>query len=68
MATRGPKLKISAFDPYGDRLDLGKRWEKWLGRFERELKYNGIDPSSLTNSETAQMSLLIYAITLREQS
>ena len=61
MTTRGPKLKISVFDPHGDRLDLGKRWKRWLERFERELKYNGIDPASPEKSEVAQMALLIYS-------
>ncbi|CAB3977109.1 Hypothetical predicted protein [Paramuricea clavata] len=37
-ATKGPKLKVLPFDPHGDRLDLGKRWEKWFERFERDLK------------------------------
>ena len=58
---RGPKLKVSLFEPHGDRLDLGKRWERWLQRFERDLKYNGVDPNLPTHSETAQMALLIYA-------
>ena len=49
------------FDPHSDRLDLGKRWKKWLERFERELKYNGIDPASPEKSEVAQMALLIYS-------
>ena len=61
MATRGPRLKILTFDPHGDRFDLGKRWERWLERFERDLKYNGIEPSLSENSEKAQMALLIYA-------
>ena len=61
MATKGPKLKITPFDPHGDRLNLGKRWERWLERFERDLKYNGCDPSDNDNNETAQMALLIYA-------
>lgn len=61
MATKGSKLKITPFDPHGDRLNLGKRWERWLERFERDLKYNGCDPSDKENSETAQMALLIYA-------
>ncbi|CAB3988503.1 Hypothetical predicted protein [Paramuricea clavata] len=38
MATKGPKLKILPFDPHGDRLNLGKRWERWLEKFERDLK------------------------------
>jgi hypothetical protein len=61
MATKGPKLKILPFDPHGDRLNLGKRWERWLERFERDLKYNGCDPNEAENSETEQMALLIYA-------
>ena len=60
MTTRGPKLKISAFDPHGDRLDLGKRWKRWLEQFERKMKYNGIDPVSPEKNELAQMALLIY--------
>ena len=59
MATKGPKLKVLPFDPHGDRLDLGKRWEKWVERFERDLKYNGCDPSE--QPEVARMALLIYA-------
>ena len=59
MATKGLKLKVLPFDPYGDRLDLGKRWEKWVERFERDLKYNGCDPSE--QPEVARMALLIYA-------
>ena len=59
MADKGPKLKISAFEPHGDRLDLGKRWEKWVSRFERDLKYNGVDPKE--KAEVAKMALLIYA-------
>ena len=58
-ATKGPKLKVLPFDPHGDRLDLGKRWEKWFERFERDLKYNGCDPSK--TPEIAKMALLIYA-------
>ena len=61
MAAKGPKLKVAQFDLHGDRLDLGKRWEKWVDRFERDLKYNGIDPSVTGNATTAQMALLIYA-------
>ena len=61
MASRGPRLKVVTFDPHGDRFDLGKRWEKWLDRFERDLRYNGVDPSLPVNSDTAQMALLIYA-------
>ena len=63
MATKGPKLKILPFDPHGDRLnhDLGKRWERWLERFEGDLIYNGYDPNEAENSEIAQMALLIYA-------
>ena len=59
MATKGPKLKVLPFDPHGDRLDLGKRWEKWVERFERDLRYNGCDPSE--QPEVARMALLIYA-------
>ena len=61
MASKGPKLKILPFDTHGDRLDLGKRWERWMERFERDLKYNGCDPDEAGNSQTAQMALLIYA-------
>ena len=42
-----------------ERLDLGKRWEKWLARFERELVYNGVN--SGTHPDMASMALLIYA-------
>ena len=59
MATKGPKLKVLPFDQHGDRLDLGKRWEKWVERFERDLKYNGCDPSE--QPEVARMALLIYS-------
>ena len=59
MATKGPKLKVLPFDPQGDRSDLGKRWEKWVERFERDFKYNGCDPSE--QPEVARMALLIYA-------
>mgnify|MGYP002803996170 CR=1 FL=1 len=58
-ATKGPKLIVLPFDPYGDRLNLGKRWDKWFERFERDLKYNGCDPSK--TPEIAKMALLIYA-------
>ena len=61
MAAKGPKLKVQPFDPYGDRLDLGKKWEKWIERFERDLKYNGIDPSLPQNSEMAKMALMMYS-------
>ena len=59
--SRGPKLKIGLFDPYSDWLDLGKRWEKWIERFERDLTYNIVNPDLSTSSDTAQMALLIYA-------
>ena len=59
MAAKGPKLKVQPFDPYGDRLDLGKKWDKWIERFERDLKYNGIDPSLPQNSEMAKMALMM---------
>ena len=58
MAAKGPKLKVAQFDPHGDRLDLCKRWEKWVDRFERNLKYNDIDPSVTGN---ATRLILIYA-------
>eukprot|EP00794_Sanderia_malayensis_P016534 gene16534-18212_t len=58
-STKGPKLKVLPFDLHGDRLDLGKRWDKWFERFERDLKYNGCDPSEKPN--VARMALLIYA-------
>ena len=57
--SKGPKLKITPFDPHGERLDLGKRWEKWRDRFSRELKYNGVVTAA--NPDMAQMALLIYA-------
>ena len=57
--SKGPKLKINPFDPFGERLDLGRRWEKWTERFERDLRYNGV--SIETNADVAQMALLIYA-------
>ena len=58
-STKGPKLKILPFDMHGDRLDLGKRWDKWFERFDRDFKYNGCDPSEKPN--VARMALLIYA-------
>ena len=61
MAAKGPTLKIQQFDPFGDRLDLRKKWEKWIERFERDLKYNGIDASNAANSDMAKMALLMYA-------
>ena len=61
MMSKGPKLKIQPCDVHGDRLDLGKRFEKWLERFERELKYNWCSPETVTNADMAQMALLIYA-------
>ena len=61
MATRGPKLKILPFEPYGDRLNLGKRWEKWSARFERDIKYNGIDLAEAGNSDIVKMVLLMCA-------
>jgi hypothetical protein len=59
MAQKGPKLKVTPFDPHGERLDLGRRWEKWTERFERDLLYNGVNKA--TNADVAQMALLIYA-------
>ena len=59
MASKGPKLKISPFEVHGSRLDIGKRWAKWLQRFERELKYSGVDPAE--KPDIAQMALLIYS-------
>ncbi|CAB4021004.1 Transposon Tf2-6 poly [Paramuricea clavata] len=53
-ATKGPKLKILPFDPHGDRFE----------RFERDLKYNGCDPSK--TPEIAKMALSIYAGTEME--
>ena len=64
MDTKGPKLKITPFDIHGSRLDIGKRLKKWLTRFERELRYSGVDISS--KSEIAQMALLIYVGTEAE--
>ena len=60
MATKGLKLKVLPFHPHGDRLDLGKRWETWFKRFERDLKYNGCNPSEQPE-EVARTALLIYA-------
>ena len=40
---------------------MGRKWEKWVERFERELKYKGIYLSSNDNSAMSQMALLIYA-------
>ncbi len=57
--SKGPKLKVLPFDPHGDCSDLGKRWEKWFERFERDLKYNGCDPEK--DLKVAKMALLIYA-------
>ena len=58
MATKGPKLKTTPFEVHGSRLDVGKRWKKWLQRFERELLYQGID--SAEKPKMAQMTLLIH--------
>jgi len=58
-AAKGPKLKIGPFDALGERMDIGKRWEKWIERFTRDLRYNGIDPNE--KPEVGQMALLIYA-------
>ena len=42
MASKGHKLKVLRFDPHsGIDWISGKRWEKWVQRFERDLKYNG---------------------------
>ena len=66
-ATKGLKLKVLPFVPHGDRLDLGKRWEKWLERSERDLKYNRCDPSKTPEiallEMAPEMALLIYADT-----
>ena len=51
-------MKLEQFNIHGDRLDLGRQFEKWLERFERELKYNGCDPAE--KPDTARMALLIY--------
>ena len=59
--SKGPKLKIQPFDVHGDRLDLGKRFEKWIERFERDMEYNGCPPDIAANAKKAQMALLIYA-------
>ena len=58
MAERGPKIKIDRFDIHADRLDFGRQFEKWMERFERELKYNGVDLE--TKPDVAQMALMIY--------
>ena len=54
-------MTIQPFDVHGDRLALGKGFEKWLETFERELKYNWCSPESETKADVAQMGLLIYA-------
>ena len=64
MATRGPKLKTTPFEVHGSRLDIGKRWSKWLQRFERELIYSGVSPTE--KPDMAQMALLIYCGTETE--
>ena len=61
MSTKGPKLKIQSFDVHGDRLDMGKRFEKWIERFERDMEYNGCSPDDVANAKKAQMAPLIYA-------
>ena len=61
MSTPGPKLRIAPFEPYVDGLHVGKRWKEWMECFERELKYNGVNPDTPASSETAKMALLIYA-------
>ena len=60
MASKGPKLRCLPFDPHGDRVYLGKRWEKWLECFERELYYNGVDPNESVNSGIARMAKLMH--------
>ena len=57
--SKGPKLKLDPFDTRADRLQLGRSFERWLERFERELRYNGVKPAE--KPEMAQMALLIYA-------
>ena len=54
-------MKIQSFDVHGDRLDMGKRFEKWIERFERDMEYNGCSPDDVANAKKAQMALLIYA-------
>ena len=44
---------------------MGRRWEKWTERLQRELTYNGIDRQA--NADMAQMALLIYAGTEVEE-
>ena len=61
MAAKGSKLKIQSFDISGDRLSLGRSWQKWIDRFERELLYNGVDASNTDNSAVCQIALFIYA-------
>ena len=60
MATKGPKLKVSPFEMAGDRLSLGRKWKKWLDRFERDLLYNGIDAANKDNSAMCHMALLMH--------
>ena len=60
MAAKGPKLKVLPFDMTGDRLSLGRRWKKWLERFERDLLYNGVDPADKDSSGLYQMALLMH--------
>ena len=59
--SKGPKLKIQLFDVHGDRLDLAKRFEKWIERFERDMEYNRFFPDIAANGKKARLALLIYA-------
>ena len=38
---------------------MGQQFDKWIDRFERELKYNGVDLNA--KADLAQMAFLIYA-------
>ena len=61
MAQKGPKLKVPPFSMEGDRLTIGRQWERWVERFERDLRYNGVEPRDSNNVEICRMALLIYA-------
>lgn len=61
MTTKGPKLKTEPFDTSGDRLTVGRSWQRWFERFECDLVYNGVDPAVTDNSRICLMALLIYA-------
>ena len=51
VSTKGQQLKIQLFDVHGDRLDMRKRFEKCIERFERNMVYNGCSPDDIANAK-----------------